>query len=305
MANTGMRDVSAKVSSLREARAEASLRVSPESIELIRTGNAPKGDPIPIARVAAIQAAKNTPQIIPYCHPVPVDCVTVDFELKDRSIEVTVDVKAVYKTGVEMEALTAAAAAVLNLFDLLKPVDHEMEIEWIRLVAKTGGKTQFGLAESFRAAVIVVSDRVSAGKAEDSSGALLAALLAAQGAEVHSLNVVADEGEQIVQAVQAGAAQADVVVLTGGTGLSPRDRTPEAVLPLLTTRLEGIEHRLHAYGQDRLPTAMLGRPFAGLIGSTIVIGLPGSPSAVSDAVAALFPYLKHAFHIVRGGDHGR
>ena len=300
----GMRDVSAKVNSLREARAEACLKVSPESIELIRTGHAPKGDPLPIARVAAIQAAKNTPQIIPYCHPVPVDCVTVDFELKENSIEVVVEVKAVYKTGVEMEALTAAAAAVLNLFDLLKPVDHDMEIQWIRLAKKTGGKTQFAHAESFRAAVIVVSDRVAAGTAEDRSGALLTTLLAAQGGDILSTTCVPDDVDLVADAVTTSANGVDMLFLTGGTGLSPRDRTPEAVLPLLSTRLDGIEHRLRTYSQDRLPTAMLGRPFAGLLGSTIVVGLPGSPGAVADAVAALFPYLKHALHIIRGGDHG-
>lgn len=299
-----MRDVSAKVNSLREARAEASLRVSPESITLIREGRAPKGDPLPIARVAAIQAAKNTPQIIPYCHPVPVDCVTVDFELKDTTIEVVVDVKAVYKTGVEMEALTAAAAAVLNLFDLMKPVDDHMEIEWIRLAKKTGGKTQFALAEGFRASVLVVSDRVSRGESEDRSGQVLAESLRQHGAEVAEIRVVPDEPAQIVSAVQDRIAEVDVLMITGGTGLGPRDQTPEAVLPLLSTRLSGIEHKLHSYGQDRLPTAMLGRPFAGLIGSTIVVGIPGSPGAVGDAVAALFPYVKHALHVLRGGNHG-
>lgn len=304
-----MRDISAKVSSLREARASATLRLSPESIELIRTGKAPKGDPLPIARVAAIQAAKNTPQTIPYCHPVPVDYVGVEFTLNESSIDVVVDVKAVYKTGVEMEALTAASAAVLNLFDLLKPVDKHMEIESVRLLDKTGGKTQFALAESFSAKVIVVSDSVSAGELPDRSGATIFELLELQGGSVGEVAVCPDMIDSIAKSVKAALAESasppDLVVLTGGTGLGPRDLTPEAVLPLLTTRLEGIEHRLHTFGQDRLPTAMMGRPFAGLIGSTIVVGLPGSPGAVQDAVAALFPYLKHAFHIVRGGGHGR
>lgn len=303
-----MRDISAKVSSLREARASATLRVSPASIELIKNGKAPKGDPLPIARVAAIQAAKNTPQAIPYCHPVPVDYVGVEFTLYESTIDVVVEVRAVYKTGVEMEALTAATAAVLNLFDLLKPVDLHMEIESVRLLEKTGGKTQFALAETFSARVIVVSDSVSSEGSVDRSGASLADMLEAQGGNVAAVVVSPDEIESIIQCVQSamgeGSGAPDLIVLTGGTGIGPRDVTPEAVIPLLTTRLEGVEHRLHAFGQDRLPTAMMGRPFAGLIGSTIVVGLPGSPGAVQDAVASLFPYLKHAFHIVRGGGHG-
>ncbi len=300
-----MRDISAKVSSLREARATATLNVSPGTVEMIQSGRAPKGDPLPIARVAAIQAAKNTPQIIPYCHPVPLDYVGVEFTLFERAIEVQVEVKAIYKTGIEMEALTGATAAVLNLFDLLKPVDKAMEIVSVRLLEKTGGKTQYANPGSLSAAVIVVSDSVAAGTKEDRSGAILEQLLSEQGAIMRGIKVAPDEPEAIKDALLSLLSESlNLIVLTGGTGLGPRDTTPETVLPMLTTRLEGIEHRLHSFGQERMPTAMIGRPFAGLIEKTIVLGLPGSPGAVEDAMSALFPYLKHAFHIIRGGDHG-
>lgn len=301
-----MRDVSGKVLSLREARAEATLRAAPTTVELIRKGEAPKGDPLPVARVAAIQAAKNTQQIIPYCHPVPVDYVGVDFDLLDAGIRVEVEVKAIYRTGVEMEALTAATAAALNLFDLLKPVDKSMAIEAVRLLEKTGGKTQYSTQDEFRAVVIVVSDSVYRGEAADRSGVLLRDRLCEEGGAVGEVVVTPDDPDAIATAVLGAVANSpDLVILTGGTGAGPRDHTPGTVIPLLASRLEGIEHRLHAYGQDRLPTAMLGRPFAGLIDKSIVIGLPGSPGAVDDAVRALFPYLKHAFHIVRGGGHDR
>lgn len=297
--------MSAKVSSLRTARAEAVIKMSPQSIELIRTGKAPKGDPLGVARVAAIQAAKNTPILIPYCHSVPLDYVGVDFELGDDSILVTIDVKAIYKTGVEMEALTAAAAAVLNLYDLLKPVDEEMEILRVTLLEKTGGKSDAGAASDFSAAVIVVSDRVSRGVADDVSGQHLRELLRAQGATVGAIRVVPDEAEAILGAVrEAVSAESDLVFTTGGTGLGPRDITPESVIPILDSRLPGIEDQLFAYSRERKATAMLGRPFAGRIGKTIVIGLPGSPGAVTDAVGALFPSITHAFHIIDGGDHG-
>ena len=299
-----MRDVSAKANSLRTAKAEATLRVTPSTIDLIRSGNAPKGDPLSVARVAAIQGAKNTPQVIPYCHSVPLDYVGIDFDLTGDRIVVTTEAKAIYKTGVEMEALTAAAVAALNLYDLLKPVVEDMEILSVRLLEKMGGKTDYMSADQFGFAVIVVSDRVSKGEAVDSSGAKLTELLEGQGGTGRWSATVPDEPEEIAGAVSLACGQAvDLIVLTGGTGLGPRDRTPEAVLPLLEARATGLEAQLLAYGRDRLPTAMLGRPFAGRIGRTLVVGLPGSPGAVQDAISALFPFVKHAFHILDGGGH--
>src|SRR3990170_1839099 len=113
-----MRDISNKTSTLRTAIAKATLKVSPQTIQFIRDGKIPKGDPLPVAKVAAIQAAKNTSQIIPYCHPLPVDFVDCRFDLHADSIEITTEVKAIYKTGVEMEALTAASVAALTIYDM-------------------------------------------------------------------------------------------------------------------------------------------------------------------------------------------
>ena len=296
-----MRDVSHKSPSLREAWAEAVLNVSPGSIRLIETGQAPKGDPRPVARVAAILAAKNTPQTIPYCHPVPIDYVGVEFEMGESSILVTVHVKAVYKTGVEMEAMNAASAAALNLFDLLKPVDDEMEITSIKLLKKIGGKTEFAVPGGFSATVIVVSDRVSAGTGQDVSGEVLCEFLASQEGTVAAKVVVPDDPAQIASSIRDSAT--GLVVLTGGTGLGPRDNTHEAVLGMLDRRIPGIEHRLHEYGQTRFPGAMLGRPVCGLVGESVVLALPGSPGAVKDAMSALFPHIKHVFHILAGGGH--
>lgn len=301
-----MRDVSHKVDSLRTATAESALRVSPETVELIQTGQAPKGDPFAVARVAAIQAAKMTPTIIPYCHTVPLDYVGVDFEIEGNNLIATASVKAVYKTGVEMEAMTAAAAATLNLFDLLKPVDDDMEILYVRLLSKTGGKTDAPPVQAvFSAHVIVVSDRVSQGEADDESGAILEEGVDANGGIVDGFKVVPDESPEIARSVTDAVHDgADLVLLTGGTGLGPRDVTPDAILPLLESRLPGIEDHLSQYFRSRLPAAMLGRVFAGRIGKAIVVGLPGSPGAARDAVAALFPTVKHAFHIIKGGGHG-
>src|SRR5437763_569663 len=143
-----MWDVSGKSNTVRTATASAVLRAKRETLKAIREGSVPKGDPLPVARVAAIQAAKNTPSIIPYCHPLPLTHVGVDFELGTESNQITVTDKTDYKTGVEMEALTAGAAAALTLYDMLKQIDMGMTIESIRLVEKSGGKSDFRSEET-------------------------------------------------------------------------------------------------------------------------------------------------------------
>lgn len=300
-----MRDVSAKNDSLRTASARGVLFVSPATIEAIREGRAPKGDPLPVAKVAAIQAAKNTPQLIPYCHSVPLDFVGVEFEVGESTITVTTEVKAVYKTGVEMEALTAAAAAVLNLYDMLKIIDDAMEIRSVTLLGKTGGKSNVAAVDPFRAAVIVISDSAAAGTRADRSGSILREGLIRNGGEVGDVVIVADEIEAIRRAaLDACDAGVDFVFTTGGTGLGPRDVTPEAVAALIERPSPGIEDHLRAYGGRRTPYAMMSRLCAGTRGPTLIVCLPGAPAAVRDALNALFPYIGHAPHVIRGGGHG-
>ena len=110
---------------------------------MIRRKKVPKGNPLEVAKVAAVQAAKNTYQIIPYCHPMPVDFVGVEYELGENVIHLTVTTKVTYQTGVEMEALTAASVAALTLYDMLKMLDQSMEIVSVKLLSKTGGKSDY------------------------------------------------------------------------------------------------------------------------------------------------------------------
>lgn len=143
----GMWDVSAKVPTVRTARAAAVLRVGKATAEAVRAGTVPKGDPLPVAKVAAIMAAKNTPDIIPYCHPLPMESVKVRFEVGVDSIRVETETKTSAKTGVEMEALTAASVAALTLYDMLKQLDMGMTIESVQLLEKRGGKSDFHRSE--------------------------------------------------------------------------------------------------------------------------------------------------------------
>lgn len=299
-----MRDVSAKVFSLRTATARAVVTMLPETVVTIREGRVPKGDPLPVAKVAAIQAVKATPQLIPYCHTVPIEHVAVEFEVSDDRIAVEVSVKSIYKTGVEMEAMAGAMVAALNLYDILKMIDDTLEVTSVALLKKTGGKSNTSKAIGWTFGVLVVSDRISAGTRKDSSGAVLCERLEGEGGRKVGFEVVPDEVEAVRKVVEEWAANGvDFVVTTGGTGVSPRDVTPEAVSGLFTKSLTGVQDALLGYGQARNPRAMLSRLCAGVIDKTTVVCLPGSESAVRDAVDALFPYLPHVFEIVRGAGH--
>lgn len=301
-----MRDVSAKYSTLRTARASATLLVSARTIRAIRSGNVPKSDPLGVARIAAIQAAKQTSVLIPYCHQVPLDVVDVDVALGRASLTVTTLVKAVWKTGVEMEALAAASAGALTLFDMLKPIDEEMEITSVKLLEKTGGKSGLRRTPSgLTASVVVVSDSVSAGKGEDRSGRLLRERLSGLGLRVGAIRIVPDDRERITALLKelADRRKIDLIVTTGGTGAGPRDVTPEATAALVERRLPGVEEAFRSYGQDRLPTAMLSRGVAGLRGSALILNLPGAPRAAADGIHALFPSILHVFRMMRGEGH--
>lgn len=154
-----------------------------------------------------------------------------------------------------------------------------------------------------RAAVVTVSDRSAAGVREDTSGPLLHDLLADLGLEVSDVVLVPDEVDAIRSAVTAAAADHDLVVTTGGTGLSPRDVTPEAVAPLLDRQVPGIAEALRQDNRSAVPTSVLSRGVAGTIGRCLVVTLPGSTGGVRDGVAVLAPVLEHALAQLRGGDH--
>jgi len=135
-----MVDVADKAATAREAIAECTVRMAPETIAAIRAGTA-KGDALQVARVAGIMAAKRTPDLIPLCHPLPISSVTVDFDFVEGGVRVTTRVRVTAQTGVEMEALTAASVAGLTLIDMVKAVEKGVYIENVRLLEKSGGRS--------------------------------------------------------------------------------------------------------------------------------------------------------------------
>ncbi len=304
---TTVLDISAKIKTLRTATAHARLVLSPETIARVQENTIPKGNPLEVARAAAVQAAKATSAIIPYCHPLPIDFVGVEYEFGENWIDVRTTVKAIYKTGVEMEALTAASVAALTLYDMMKMLDDTMSIGEIRLLSKTGGKSDFRtpLEKPLRAAVLVMSDSIASGKKSDRSGQLIVERLKREGVRVEDYRIIPDELEEIVRLLTkyADQDQYDLVMTTGGTGFTPRDRTPEAMERVIEREAPGIAETVRMYGQERTPYSMLSRARAGLRGKTLIVNLPGSKRGVAESLDALFPGVLHAFTMIHGGGH--
>lgn len=295
-----MIDITHKPTTLREAVATALVTVSdPTTIAAVREKRVPKGDVLESARVAALFGVKKTHELIPDCHPLPVEHAECTFTVGEQEIVVTMRVRTIYRTGVEVEAMHGASVAALTIYDMLKPIDKGVAIGGIRLVEKKGGKSDWKdrFDAPVKTAVLVISDSVASGRKEDKAGAAIMARMTELGVEVAGHAVVPDEPEAIAAPVKAWAVEGlDLVLTTGGTGLSPRDRTPEAIAPLLDRLVPGIMEAARSYGQERMPWAMMSRGIAGMIGRTLVITLPGSTRGAQETMDALFPF---ALHVVK------
>jgi len=302
-----MIDITHKASTLRKAIAGATVSVSGEhTMALIKEGRIPKGDIFSFSKVAGLFAVKKTSELIPDCHPLPVEYTDIRFSLTDLEIHIEVEVHTIYKTGVEVEAMHGASVVALTLYDMLKPVDKGVEIRNIRLLSKSGGKSDFRDKETreLRVTVLVCSDSVSAGKKEDSAGKVISERLSKYGIETSSYEIIADEGALITQKVLEYRERGDdLLIITGGTGLSRRDITPEAVRPLLDREIPGIMEAARAYGQLRTPYAMLSRGVAGMSGKMMILTLPGSTKGAAESMDALFPHLLHVFRVADGARH--
>lgn len=306
MTKGGMYDISDKPDTFRTAVAQAVVRVSPSTVTLVNDGKVPKGNIFDAARISANMAAKRAWDLLPYCHPISIDHIAVNFKVTPEGrIDIAVTVKNVDKTGVEMEALTGASIAALTIYDMLKPVDDNLEIESIKLLDKSGGLRSFlqTYDRTLTAAVLVLSD--SRSKKEDRSGKVILERLGKYGVEVKDYKVLEDEREIIESELVrlCDNLGVDIVITSGGTGVGPRDVTPEATANVIQKRVDGISEALRAYGQRRTPLSMLSRGISGVRGRTVIINLPGSTRAVRESLDSLFPGIIHIFKMLEGHSH--
>lgn len=302
-----MVNITHKNKTLRTAVATAQVQVSlMETISAIKNRTVPKGDVFEFSRAAGLLAVKKTSDVIPDCHPLPVEFTSITYAIDNLCIHVSVEVHTIYKTGVEVEAMHGAAITALTMYDMLKPIDPNVTISSIALKNKTGGKSDanFSNAPTLKCAMIVCSDSISRKEKEDKAGITVIEKLKKFHLHFDIYEIIPDDvsmiQEQALSAVKNGI---QLLIFCGGTGLSKKDVTPDALQHLFTRTVPGLMEYARSYGQERMPYAMLSRGIAGMIDDTLVITLPGSQRGAVETTDALFPAALHIFNMLKDEKH--
>jgi cyclic pyranopterin phosphate synthase len=310
-----MVDVGDKPVTRRRAVATATVRMRPDVLATLLDAGGPKGDAIGVARLAGIAGAKRTADLIPLCHPLPLDRVAVELTADRDGGTVTIQAEALAtaRTGVEMEALTAASVAALTLYDMAKALQRDIVIERLELVAKEGGSggswsrdhASGAPAATHEALVITCSNRSAAGERDDASGPALVDALRQAGWDVAPEALVLPDDEEVIAATLAAQADAGhlLILTSGGTGLTPGDVTPAATRRVIQREVPGMAELMRAAGMASTPMAALSRGLVGARGRTLIANLPGSPRGAGESLAALLPVLRHAVEQLAGSDH--
>ncbi|OFW81058.1 MAG: bifunctional molybdenum cofactor biosynthesis protein MoaC/MoaB [Alphaproteobacteria bacterium RIFCSPLOWO2_01_FULL_40_26] len=310
-----MIDVGDKPITHRVAVASGEISVGAGAFKLIRDKELPKGDALILAEIAGITGAKKAYEMIPLCHPMGLDYVKIITELdaENHKIIVTCFASTHAKTGIEMEALAGVKGALLTIWDLTKMVEPNLNIGNVRLLAKSGGKKGLWLnpngvshtvlkaiqpqieqvLSGRKSVVITLSDRASRGEYEDQSGVILKEILLSYGAEISDYAVIPDDKETIKSKIQSSikSLTPDLIICTGGTGVSKRDVTPEAVGELFEKKIPGVGELIRSDGAKYTTLSWSSRAVAGIVGKTLIVTLPGNPKAVREAMSALMPKL--------------
>ena len=323
-----MVDVGAKEPGERVARARARVRMSPSSARAVEAGNGPKGEVLSVARLAGIQAAKQTAQLIPLAHPLALTLVdlSASVDAHEGLVDLVVEVRTVGRTGVEMEAMTACAVAALTVYDMVKGLERGIAIEEVVLLEKRGGRSDYrregegrdrgydsGVERQddrrptddgsvLRAAVITISTSKAAGIGEDLSGARLQDFAERLGAEVIAREVIPDDRAAIEGSLSRWAHRSDcaLVLTTGGTGVAPSDVTPEATASVIERSVPGISEAMRAASQAHTPNWMLSRALAGVREGTLIVNFPGSPASIEQVAGAIGEAIAHAVELIEG-----
>jgi cyclic pyranopterin monophosphate synthase len=322
-----MVDVGSKPVTARRAVAAATVRMRPDVLAAVLDAGGPKGDALVTARLAGIAAAKRTSELIPLCHPLPLDVVDVRIEPERETglLRIEAEAHATARTGVEMEVLTAASVAALTMYDMAKALQRDIVIERVELVAKEGGRSGVYLKDSSAAAepaadgaaepaaapamheavVVTCSNRSAAGERPDTGGPALVDAVRAAGLDVAPDAIVVPDDEARIAALLASLADAGhrLILTTGGTGLTPTDVTPAATRAVIERDVPGLAELMRAAGIASTPMAALSRGVVGVRGTTLIANLPGSPRGALESFEALRPVLRHALDQLAGGDH--
>lgn len=287
-----MNDITHKTSTLREAIAEGKVICTADTVEKIRLNQVPKGNIFEFARAAGFFGAKKTEQLLPHCHPVTIDGMSLDFELEADGVKITGLAKSIGRTGIEMEILTGVAIAALTIYDMLKPLDKQLAITNIRLLEKKGGKTDrekyFQTPPS--CALLICSDEILEGTREDHAGPIAKELLAKYNVPEVTYQCIENTPSKMKESIQALVGNGVKFIFTiGGTGLGERDTTYTVVQQLVDGELPGVVNAMFAHGYARNPLAMTSKLIAGYIHHTVIISLPGSQEGVTECLQGILP----------------
>ena len=322
-----MIDVGEKPPTHRIAIAEGRIIVGEKAFSMIFHRALPKGDALVLAEIAGIQGAKSASQLMPLCHPMGLDHVQVmtDFEHEQSAIRVSCVASTHAKTGVEMEALAGVNAALLTIWDLTKMVEPNLRMEGIRLLAKVGGKSGLWLnpegveawvservlpkptktLAGVSAVIITLSDRAAAGVYEDKATPAAKARLESLGATVTETYVIPDDPSQLIATLEAVRRQgaARLIITSGGTGIAPRDNTPETVMEIADCIIPGIGEQLRLYGAQFTPNSWSSRCVGATYHGLLIITLPGNPKAVCEGIDCLNKQIPHLLNTINNIKH--
>lgn len=300
-----MVDITQKPTSLRYAKAQAIVKVSKaETIAAILNKTVPKGDVLEFAKVAGLFAVKKTAELIPDCHPLPIEYTHISYEVEALEIKIFVELKTIYRTGVEVEAMHGASVVALTMYDMLKPIDKGIEICNIKLVEKTGGKSDFQASDkSFQAALLIYSNGVALGKKNDKISLPLADILQKQNIQLSKVSVIEENIQLLEEFISSNQIEPfQLIIVAGGTGISPKDIVPKTLEKHIEVSANSIMEAARSYGLERDFKAMLSEGVAGLIGNKFIINIPGSEKG---ALETITPIIKGVRKILENNNYSK